>query len=120
MNFTLEEFLSYRENPSTKEYLSLPAESWLVYYDIAKHQYEKYGDSPPIGSKVITLVSGHGGGPGCIRTLSLDEKYKDYYVLTRDDGVSLVNKNYWYRHFSVLTEDENETRVIKLVIHNNL
>ena len=115
MSFTLEEFMLWREVANRKEYLALPAESWLTYYNISSSQYEKYKDSPPIGSKVITLVNGHGSGPGAIRTLALQDNvsfYKDYYLLVRDDGISLVNKKYWYRHFAVLSEDKEEIKFI--------
>lgn len=75
----------------------------LVYrYDIAKASWEKYGDEgPPIGSKVVTLFAGHGGGPGCIRIFLGDVEGKGtHFYLSRtekkDDQRSVVTKDIWW------------------------
>lgn len=95
------------------------AEDVLMRYDIAKASWEKYGDEgPPFGSKVQTLHSGHGGGPGVIATLAgIFDRDKRFFLLTRKErdsfhkereGQSIVERTQWWVHIKVIEEKQNE------------
>lgn len=90
---------------------------WLKWYEVAKASYEKYGpDGPPIGTKVITLRAGFGGGGLDIRTFTgiytddpryflLEHRYRrsGYDETTR----SLSARNTWWRDFCVKEDYPN-------------
>ena len=65
---SLEEFLLLKDPHRTDCSLfniDMPANKWVEYYNCAKANWEKFGDSgPPEGTEVITLKHGHGGGMG--------------------------------------------------------
>lgn len=89
--------------------MRLTAENWPKLYDLCKASFETYGDEgPAIGSKVMTLVAGHGGGPGCIRTFGGPfEEDKFYFYLSRRDEhlgeqKSLVLRSHWWTEFIVI------------------
>lgn len=88
--------------PLSQQILS-SAEDIVIRYDIAKKSWERWGDDgPPIGSKVLTLVPGHGGGPFCTRKLSgIFERDDKFFIITQKTGSnkfseSLVNRSYWW------------------------
>ena len=87
---------------------------YVAYYDIAKASWERYGDEgPPFGTKVITLMPGHGGGTGSIRTLkgvdASDERFfalsfmeKDPHGILPDrERISLAERVCWWAIFEV-------------------
>jgi hypothetical protein len=70
--------------------------------------WESHGDEgPPPGSRVVSLVSGYGGGPGVglavIKLVDDTENYAEEYVdkyllLARSDGSEcLLEREYWWR-----------------------
>lgn len=124
---SLEEFMTLRDpiDPTSPlrsyhEYLHVlrrgcrsPGEDILLRYRIAKASYEAYGDDgPPIGTTVVTLNAGHGGGPGVTCTIVHDHGtgYSNdarFICLSRshsrDAGNSCATKACWWAEFA--TED---------------
>ncbi len=83
----------------------------IEYYETAKASYEKYGSKGiPFGSKVVTLVPGHGGHEGARRTLKgIFDRDPRFLILTRlephnrfygeggmDERESLVLRAHWW------------------------
>lgn len=117
---SLEEFLLLPET-NYKEfrefYKHKTGTQWWCWYQLAKASFNQFGESgPPIGSKVFTLVSGHGGGGGNQRIFGgqyLDKDnnpFKDanenYFFLKYENEKSLVNKSSWWREIiSIETVD---------------
>lgn len=89
-------------------------------YDIAKASWERYGDGgPPVGSRVRTLQSGHGGGIGVEGIFGGEYEHdKREFVIQRkeiDYGFdrtqvrekkSLVLKAFWWAQIRVIDGDE--------------
>lgn len=117
---TLEEFLLLRDVDIP---LSTRMTKWLTQrdfdvglelvnrYRIAQSSFNVYGaDGPPDGTKVYTLVSGHGGGPGMLKTLKAwtdgncwpSRQASSYFLLTSKSTTrlneSLCPKRHWYVH----------------------
>jgi len=98
--FSLEQFLLMEEDHHSIYYKS--SEVWVYWYRLAKASFEQFGENgPPIGSRVITLVNGHGGNGFDFRTFAgdFDEKF---FQIERDNGavgsgVSLVDKCKWWK-----------------------
>lgn len=95
---TLEEFLLPFDD-RRKHHTSM---SWVYLYRLAKASFEQFGENgPPVGSKVITLVNGHGGNGADHRVFAGD--YNEvFFKLTRvtldgDEQESLVTKATWWR-----------------------
>lgn len=99
---------------SLGEFLLLPANSyekpfrefwkhktgtqWYYWYRLAKASFEQFGiDGPPIGSSVITLVSGHGGSGKDQRIFKGPAEDKRFFLISRGDETSWVNKDTWWR-----------------------
>ncbi len=110
---TFEEFLSLKDPhydyPRSAHNLMLQPQNWIQYYKCAKANWEMFGDDgPPIGSEVITLRPGHGGGEDELRTiLSIEDGFiygrvgGPYFILSRHNGISLVEIKLWWLHFTV-------------------
>jgi hypothetical protein len=59
---SLEEFLSYKNpkwNDNVHEGVSMPATTWLKYFEVAKANFERFGpDGPPVGETVYYFYPG--------------------------------------------------------------
>lgn len=117
---SLEDFLTLADPLDTRWFRSVwricpRAEYWPKYYALAKTSFERYGEAgPPIGSMVITLQPGHGGGAGCVRTFDgvypEDEYcfrlyYTDKSYRKGEKQYSLVTRAHWWTDIYVI-EDE--------------
>jgi hypothetical protein len=102
--------------PRSAHCINIQPAQWVVYYDCAKKNWEKFGDSgPPIGTEVITLRPGHGGGEDCLRTIhQIDDGFGGpYFLLSRkhngcgayqplsDITCSIAEVSFWWLHFTV-------------------
>lgn len=125
---SLEEFLSLSDDPGIPHDRDFNAHrqgyAWLVWYRVAQASWNRWGDNgPPVGSKVITLVSGH-GGRGCDhrtfggvyeddpRFFTLKRTYKNSYTSAWGnpgdsvrEQLSLVNRSTWWRSITPLSPD---------------
>jgi hypothetical protein len=107
---SLEEFLDFKDETGRPDYKLLPGYGWIIWYNLSKESYEKYGDEgPPLGSKVITLVSGFGGGPGVIRVLDIYDDNR--YVALKaglNERLSIAYAKHWWRYFVVYPDNNDE------------
>jgi hypothetical protein len=105
---------SIHRNSMLDQSLYSHAQDLVLRYDIAKASFEKYGESPPLGSKVETLYPGFGGGPGCVRTLKgvfeddprfflLTNESKDYWGESKDEHY-LLDRDHWWALVRVVEE----------------
>lgn len=105
---SLEDFLA-QEDPHRTHYMT--GRQFLCYYQLAKASYLQFGeDGPPVGAKVITYFAGHGGNGHNTRIFGGQYgNSPDFFELTdpsapsiygRRDGVSLVEKETWWKHIA--------------------
>ena len=107
---TLEEFLLYPEICSHDE-RAYKGSFWIKWYNQAKTSFEKYGDNPPIGSKIETLKHGFGDdwkSAGHIGKLEgIYPGYDNgYFQVTFPYGVktNLFRREDWWRHFRIIVD----------------
>lgn len=121
---SLEEYLLLKD-PTDKEprrpahNIYRTPEQWLRFYEIAKASYDKYGDEgPALGSKVVTLVHGHGGSMGVVGILDrVMERDPRFFLLLRkvrrdayhggseyDTQESMVIREQWWNEIRVYDE----------------
>ena len=91
-----------------------PFESAVLHYDIAKESWDKFGpEGPPVGTKVQTLISGHCGGSGALRTFAgVFERDPRFFVLEREGGTSIVERDIWFIHFRAYVRDDAIDKMI--------
>ena len=104
---SLEDFIA-QEDPHRIHYMT--GRQFLCYYQLAKASYLQFGeDGPPVGAKVITYFTGHGGVGHNTRIFggnygsSSDSDYfelNDPSALHNRAGISLVENETWWRHFA--------------------
>ncbi len=130
---SLAEFLNLADPLDTKYFRShwriIPrAENWTKYYELAKENFEKYGEAgPPVGCRVITLQPGHGGSPGQRRTFDgvfpRDERcfqiyYIDEHYQKGEKQLSLVARSLWWAEIAVIDEASYDWREWKWLSGN--
>lgn len=87
----------------------LPSKDWRDFggdlvrrYDYAKASWEKYGEEgPPIGSKVMTLQGGHGGGVWVQRIFEgIYDRDSRFFSISRIENgqkqISIVERDVWW------------------------
>lgn len=80
-------FRSIHQNEMMDDRSRSVAEDMVKRYDLAKASWEKYGEGPPVGSKVITIRSGFGGSAGRILTLNgVHKGYSKCFSLEDEKG----------------------------------
>lgn len=99
---SLEQFLLLPEldyeNEFREFYEHKTGTQWYYWYQLAKASFNQFGnDGPPIGSKVLTLVSGHGGSGADERTFGGPDSNGRFFQLNSYNGVSLLTKASWWR-----------------------
>ncbi len=123
---TLEQFLSLPDStyePDRPYSKVFSGEEWIFRYNLAKEQWEKYGDNPPIGSEVMVLVNGHDTTTPeltkpkhldyCARRIISAEE-DQFFKLTKPDKKtydrdSCVDKAFWWRSMAVINKDEQKS-----------
>lgn len=109
----LEEFLLLPNMICKNEYREFykhkTGTQWYYWYQLAKASFNQFGETgPPIGSTVLTLISGHGGSGGnkrkfCGQYISGNKDFdnnvnKNFFKIQDNNGYeSLVYKDYWWR-----------------------
>lgn len=101
----LEEFLCLPEMDGREFHRTFTGTEWLHRYQIAKMSWQKYGSQgPAVGSDVITLLPGHGGGAGMIKSFGGDFESATHTICKTEScwfqlgpNTSLVYKETWWR-----------------------
>lgn len=106
-----------------------PAQDMVFRYRLAKKNWELCGDAgPPIGSKVITLRAGYGGGGGLIRVVSHLNKDTRFLTLIEPKPVHerlselgyLLSVHHWWVEVCMFPEGGNAWDFIEKFILSQL
>jgi len=120
--FTTEPYVTPGFSPRSAWRIGRRAENWPMLYELSKEAWELWGDKgPPIGTKVLMIQPGHGGGAGTARTFEgADERYPNEFVVSRKDhrgetGTSLVNQKIWWTEFVVFDQRMDDRHFRRVV-----
>jgi hypothetical protein len=84
--------------PGSNMWLTIARDLWFRY-EIAKRNWTTYGDQgPPVGSIIITLQSGCGGGVGLRRSLKgiYQEDPRFFEINDKRGSTYLLGVAYWW------------------------